>query len=159
MLQALTTTADADGITKHVVGAVLADPAGRVLLLHRPPSDFLGDLWELPSGGVENGETLLDAVHREVAEETGLPVTGISSYLGHFDYTSGSGRKTRQFNFAAAAVGSDVRLTEHDAYEWADTTSQHKTSEAVRTVLATWHQHHPVEGGCPNRHRAPRTSR
>ncbi|AZM50734.1 DNA mismatch repair protein MutT [Streptomyces sp. WAC 06738] len=142
MLQALTTAADADGITKRVVGAVIPDDAGQVLLLHRPADDFLGGLWELPSGGVEDGETLLDAVRREVAEETGLPVTGISSYLGHFDYLSGSGRRTRQFNFAAEVAScTAVKLTEHDEYEWAETAGQHKTSEAVQKVLAAWRQH------------------
>ncbi|WBB64545.1 NUDIX domain-containing protein [Streptomyces sp. WMMC500] len=140
LLQALTAGADADGITKHVVGAVLADPTGRVLLLHRPEDEYLGGLWELPSGGVEPGETLTAALDREVAEETGLTITGISSYLGHFDYLSGSGRRTRQFNFAATVAGSEVRLTEHDFHEWAGTTGQHKTSEAVQTVLAAWHQ-------------------
>ncbi|WP_309505512.1 NUDIX hydrolase [Streptomyces phytophilus] len=141
LLQALTATADADGITKHVVGAVITDDTGQVLLLHRPADDFLGGLWELPSGGVGDGETLLGAVRREVAEETGLPVTGISSYLGSFDYTSGSGRLTRQFNFAAAVAGSDVQLTEHDDFQWADTAGQHKTSQAVQTVLAAWHKY------------------
>ncbi|GAA2127590.1 NUDIX hydrolase [Streptomyces synnematoformans] len=141
LLPALTAAADADGITKYVVGAVITDHAGRVLLLHRPEDDFLGDLWELPSGGVEPGETLTAALRREVAEETGQTVTSIRSYLGHFDYTSGSGRLTRQFNFAAATASSEVRLTEHDAYEWADTTGQHRTSEAVQRVLAAWHQH------------------
>lgn len=140
LLQALTIAADADGITKHVVGAVITDDTGRILLLHRPAADFLGDLWELPSGGVEPGETLIGAVHREVTEETGLTITDIRCYLGHFDYTSGSGRPTRQFNFAAATTGSEVRLTEHDDYKWADATGQHKTSEAVQEVLGTWNQ-------------------
>ncbi|MFW6690185.1 NUDIX hydrolase [Streptomyces sp. MAR4 CNX-425] len=139
--QALTADADADGITKHVVGAVLADSAGRVLLLHRAADDFLGGLWELPSGGVEPGETLLDALDREVTEETGMTLTSVSSYLGHFDYTSGSGRPTRQFNFAAVAAGSEVRLTEHETYQWADAAGWRRTSEAVQAVLAAWHQH------------------
>ncbi|MHA4820158.1 NUDIX hydrolase [Streptomyces aculeolatus] len=141
LLQALTAAAEADGVTKHVVGAVIPDDTGRVLLLHRPAGDFLGDLWELPSGGVEHGESLLDALQREVEEETGLVITGVSNCLGHFDYTSGSGRPTRQFNFTVAVEGTDVRLTEHDVYEWADTTGQQKTSEAVQAVLAAWHQH------------------
>lgn len=140
LLQALVRAADADDVTKRVVGAVITDDASRVLLLHRPAADFLGNLWELPSGGVEPGETLAAALEREVVEETGLTVTSIDRYLGHFDYVSGSGRSTRQFNFTATVSGSEVRLTEHDACEWAEPTGLHKTSEAVRTVLAAWHQ-------------------
>ncbi|MFI5920172.1 NUDIX hydrolase [Streptomyces anulatus] len=80
--------ADAVGITKHVVGAVIPDAEGKVLLLHRTADDYLGGLWELPSGGVDAGETLTEALRREVAEEAGLTVTAIGAYLGHFDYLS-----------------------------------------------------------------------
>jgi 8-oxo-dGTP diphosphatase len=110
------------------------------LLLHRADDDYLGGLWELPSGGVDEGETLTEALHREVAEETGLTVTAIGAYLGHFDYLSKSGKKTRQFNFTAqvAHESDTVKLTEHDAYLWADRTEQEQVSSAVVSVLATW---------------------
>jgi ADP-ribose pyrophosphatase YjhB (NUDIX family) len=55
------------------VGAVVVDPAGKVLLIRRgrPPS---AGSWTLPGGRVEPGESLDDAVRREVLEETSLPV-------------------------------------------------------------------------------------
>lgn len=134
--------ADADRITKHVVGAVIPNAEGKVLLLHRTADDYLGGLWELPSGGVDAGETLTEALHREVAEETGLTVTTIETYLGHFDYLSKSGKKTRQFNFTATTTreSDTVKLTEHDAHLWADRTEQDQVSSAVRSVLATWRE-------------------
>ncbi|MET9779330.1 NUDIX domain-containing protein [Streptomyces sp. NPDC006367] len=134
--------ADADGITKHVVGAVIPNAEGKVLLLHRAADDYLGGLWELPSGGVDAGETLTEALFREVAEETGLTVTVIGPYLGHFDYLSKSGKKTRQFNFTARVThkSDTVKLTEHDAHLWADRTEQERVSSAVRDVLATWRE-------------------
>jgi 8-oxo-dGTP diphosphatase len=141
LLGELVHAADTDGITKHVVGAVIPDSEGRVLLLHRAADDYLGGLWELPSGGVDAGETLTEALHREVAEETGLMVTLIGAYLGHFDYQSKSGKKTRQFNFTATTRKSDpVELTEHDAHLWANRTEQDQVSSAVRSVLATWRE-------------------
>jgi putative (di)nucleoside polyphosphate hydrolase len=51
------------------VGAVIADAAGRVLVLER--ADVPG-AWQLPQGGLEGGEEPLPAVWREVQEETGL---------------------------------------------------------------------------------------
>ncbi|MBP2402648.1 NUDIX hydrolase [Streptomyces syringium] len=138
LLADLVRTAERDGITKSVVGAVIADGDGKVLLLHRSADDYLGGLWELPSGGVDAGETLVEALRREVAEETGLTVTAVGGYLGHFDYRSGSGRATRQFNFTATVAGETVTLTEHDAHLWADRTRQNQVSSAVRTVLDTW---------------------
>ncbi|GGO59457.1 NUDIX domain-containing protein [Streptomyces lasiicapitis] len=138
----LSHAADADGITKHVVGAVISNAEGKVLLLHRAADDYLGGLWELPSGGVDASETLTEALHREVAEETGLTVTVIGAYLGHFDYLSKSGKKTRQFNFTALVTheSDTVKLTEHDAHLWADRTEQERVSSAVRSVLATWRE-------------------
>ncbi|MGK5546707.1 NUDIX hydrolase [Streptomyces sp. URMC 127] len=138
LLDDLARTATREGIEKIVVGAVIAGPDGRVLLLHRPADDYLGGLWELPSGGVEECETLLEALRREVAEETGLTVAEVGNYLGHFDYRSGSGRRTRQHNFTATTTGKTVRLSEHDAYLWADDDQQGQVSSAVRTVLDTW---------------------
>ena len=43
---------------------------GRVLLAHRRDIDW----WNLPGGGMEVGETVDEALRREVAEETGLEV-------------------------------------------------------------------------------------
>ncbi|MEU5052057.1 NUDIX domain-containing protein [Streptomyces sp. NPDC021096] len=138
LLDDLARTAERDGITKTVVGAVIADNDGKVLLLHRPADDYLGGLWELPSGGVDAGETLIEALGREVAEETGLTVTAVGGYLGHFDYRSGSVRATRQFNFAATVTGETVTLTEHDVHLWADHAQHNRVSSAVQAVLDTW---------------------
>jgi len=43
---------------------------GRVLLAHRRDIDW----WNLPGGGMETGETVEEAMRREVREETGLEV-------------------------------------------------------------------------------------
>ncbi|MEU6261735.1 NUDIX hydrolase [Saccharopolyspora shandongensis] len=137
-LHTLLADAARDGITKLVVGAVIANPDGEVLLLHRQAGDYLAGLWELPSGGVDEGETLIDALGREVNEETGLTVTSIGDYLGHFDYRSGSGRPTRQFNFAATTTGDTVTLTEHDAHSWTAPQDSPQVSSSVQDILDTW---------------------
>ncbi len=52
------------------VGAVVLDD-DRLLMIRRGRAPGIG-LWSLPGGRVERGETLAEAVVRELAEETGL---------------------------------------------------------------------------------------
>jgi 8-oxo-dGTP diphosphatase len=62
------------------VGAVIVstDPAHghRVLLIRRAQEPLKGE-WSLPGGAVELGETLENAIRREVLEETGLTVEAV----------------------------------------------------------------------------------
>lgn len=124
------------------VGGVVEDD-GKVLLLQRPDDDFMGGIFELPSGKVEPGETLDAALRREVNEETGLTVTEITSYIGSFDYTSGSGKKSRQFNFAVIATATEpVTLTEHDNYMWVPLDSGLPVTDAVEEILRSHRDSH-----------------
>src|SRR5438132_4082624 len=52
------------------VFALIFDDQGRILLGHRRDIDW----WNLPGGGMEAGETVDEALRREVYEETGLVV-------------------------------------------------------------------------------------
>lgn len=57
-----------------VVGALVRQ--GRVLLVHRRPDKRAHpDIWDLPGGLVEAGETDLEALARELHEELGVHIT------------------------------------------------------------------------------------
>ncbi len=145
LIRRLLAESQKDGVQKLVVGAVIRRD-NKFLLLERVPSDFMGGLVELPSGAVDAGEDLLTALARETKEETGLAITSVLTYLGSFDYTSGSGKKTRQFNFLVEVVPGEVKLSsaEHQAYHFVAPTNEAFTtlniSDAVKEVLKTAQQ-------------------
>ncbi len=56
----------------HVAVAVIRDQKGRVLLSRRHDHLHQGGLWEFPGGKLEPGETLQQALRREIREELGV---------------------------------------------------------------------------------------
>jgi 8-oxo-dGTP diphosphatase len=96
-----------------VSAAIFRD--GRVLIVRRarPPAH---GLYTLPGGGVELGETLEEAVIREVHEETGLDVKPIA-LAGYRQAIArdAAGKVERHFvilPFAARFIAGDVTLNE-----------------------------------------------
>ena len=61
--------------TVIVVAAVLVDVDGRVLVAQRPEGKAMAGLWEFPGGKIEDGETLHQALARELGEELGIAIS------------------------------------------------------------------------------------
>ena len=59
-----------DAFFRAGVGAVVVDDARRILVLRRKTAPDRA--WQLPQGGIGFAEAPLDALHRELTEETGL---------------------------------------------------------------------------------------
>ncbi len=70
-------------LTVDVVVLAGTEASRRVLLIQRGDPPFRGS-WALPGGFVEEGEQVLEAAPRELAEETGLRV-GELRLLGVYD--------------------------------------------------------------------------
>lgn len=56
----------------HVAVGVIYGKDGRILIAQRSAEQHLGGLWEFPGGKVETGETVNDALVRELHEELGI---------------------------------------------------------------------------------------
>ena len=128
-----------EGIVKNVVGAIILDEKSQVLIMSRKTDDFMGGIDELPSGNMEQGENIYDAIIREVKEETNLDVVNVKLYIGSFDYISGSGKKARQYNFVLDVKNiENIVLTEHDKYNWLtieEIRKNSKITEEVKSIL------------------------
>ena len=87
--------------------ACIFDDAGRILLSRR--RDY--DVWNLPGGGVHAGETLWEAVVREVREETGLSVA-VERLTGIYQKPA---RQAFAFAFRCRVTGGRLRPTREAA--------------------------------------------
>jgi ADP-ribose pyrophosphatase YjhB (NUDIX family) len=98
--------------------------AGRALIVRRarPPAQ---GLYTLPGGVVEAGETLREAVAREVAEETALAIEPLA-LAGHREaiLRDGEGRVERHYVILAFAArwlaGEPALSAELDDFRWLD---------------------------------------
>lgn len=63
-------------VTEVAVGVLIA-PDGRFLLTSRPPGKVYEGYWEFPGGKLEAGETVAQALRRELMEEIGVSIGGV----------------------------------------------------------------------------------
>jgi 8-oxo-dGTP diphosphatase len=124
-----------------VSAAVFRD--GRILIVRRAQPPAVG-LYTLPGGVVELGETLAEAVVREVREETGLEIEPLA-LVGFRQVISrdANGRIERHFvilPFAARWLGGEVMLNEELAEaRWLEPPqlSNLATTEGLAEIVAT----------------------
>jgi 8-oxo-dGTP pyrophosphatase MutT (NUDIX family) len=122
-------------VERTSVRVVLVDTEGRVLLFHTsdPTMPEIGEWWELPGGGMEDGESYAETAAREITEETGFvlapgefgPPTWRrdSTYVRrHVRYWQHEVVVTARVADAAPEPGAEGRtpteLEEYDAHRW-----------------------------------------
>ena len=93
-----------------VIVAVIDD--GKVLLTKR--EDF--EVWCLPGGSVEEGESLAEAGIREAKEETGRDVE-LTRLVGVYSRLGGGMRDVHAVLYAAKPVGGELKIQPNETIE------------------------------------------
>ena len=73
---------------------VIIKHGDEVLLCKRSPDETLPNIWSIPGGGIENGESPGQAAIREVHEETNIELTTDLDLVGMIDTKNEDGLKT-----------------------------------------------------------------
>jgi len=81
-------------VHREIVGAFIFSSDRRILLGKHADGGVYQGLWTVPGGGVEPGETTLEAVKREVWEEIGLDISSASITPIVKDFLTGTSEKT-----------------------------------------------------------------
>jgi len=129
-----------------------------VLLVHKPRKR---DAWQLPQGGVEEGETVSEAALRELQEETGVSLPAVlfeSAIRYKYDFSKGFHRRHNPINdgqellFVVAEAQKDAKVTvdnrEIDTYQWVEPENFSKFIhrkeylDALDAVLKEYRAHH-----------------
>ncbi len=106
------------------VGAVILNERGEAFAQKRGPDRRLfPDSWDIVGGHVEPGEALLDALAREIEEETGWRLRHVRRFLGVAEWTGDDGGGVRREADYVVEVEGDLsrpalEWSKHSAYGW-----------------------------------------
>jgi 8-oxo-dGTP diphosphatase len=117
----------------HVVGAVIWRD-GKILCAQRGATKTLAYKWEFPGGKIERGESLEEALIREIQEEMNCDID-VGEQVEHtvHEYEFGIVHLT---TFHCELVNGNLKLTEHIDIKWLEPKDLHTLDWAPADIPA-----------------------
>ena len=113
-------------MTQIPVVAAVIRRENRVLLGRRPDHKRHGGLWEFPGGKIDEGETEVDAVSRELLEEFGVETVSV----GRVVYECRDPGSPFVVRFLDVGIRGTPEPTEHTEVSWVEPDSLPRLSLA-----------------------------
>ncbi|GJM12398.1 MAG: 7,8-dihydro-8-oxoguanine-triphosphatase [Pseudohongiella sp.] len=126
--------------TVHVAVGVVLNDNSEVLIALRPIQSHQGGLWEFPGGKVEAGESVEQALQRELEEELGIKVLSCSALMQiSHQYTDKSVRLDvwRVEKFSGTPKGREGQAIEWRALSQLKASDFPQANEAIISALVS----------------------
>ncbi|WP_166353445.1 NUDIX hydrolase [Phytoactinopolyspora limicola] len=140
------------------VGALIVNDDGRVFVQRRSKSRGLfPGAWDIAGGAVEEGESAIDALSREIVEETGWTLAEVLHEFSAREWSGGS-RTHVEADFIVRVAGDldNPRLEseKHDDYRWIgpddigllEVSAEHTSSDFILRLVSdsfSWLESNP----------------
>ncbi|MGO1923302.1 MAG: (deoxy)nucleoside triphosphate pyrophosphohydrolase [Jeotgalicoccus sp.] len=120
--------------TIRVVGAVIEDDNNNILCAQRPEGKNLALKWEFPGGKIEDGETPVEALKRELVEEMTLDISICEKITTTvYEYDFGIVELTTYY---AKIISGEIQLLEHVQMKWVNPVEIEKLDWAPADIPA-----------------------
>lgn len=107
---------------KLIVHGIIKNDQDEFLILRRSKeNDVLPLKWDIPGGKVEDGESLTDALKREISEESGVRINSSNVFYLIENVESSINKHFIKLVFIVDSDKSDkitLNPEEHDEYKW-----------------------------------------
>lgn len=104
-------------VPHYIVTAAVMHNNGRVLIARRPEQGLLGGMWEFPGGKLEDGETLVQGLQREIREELGVEIR-VEDEMGVYEHAYSHFRVTLHA-FQCAVLSGEPQALAASELRWA----------------------------------------